>query len=270
MRKSLLLNLSEVDLTAPTAPTVIAPVGWQNGEVTVKVIDGTDESSGVNRSKYRIDNGLWQTYENEFIITEAGETIVEARTIDHAGNISAITSETIMIDKTSPEITFDKDGGDWAKSHATKIVVTDEYSGVEQIGYAWSTSEDFPTNGFTTYTDGTIITTPSETGTYYLHVRSNDYAGNVSELTSKAFKVDVTAPNVPTITAPIGWQNSDVTVEITDGIDEHLVACFVQNIELMMVHGSLMLMRLKFHWKVKSRLKQKQLIKSEMKVLLQA
>ena len=169
-----------IDKTAPTTPTItVSPTTWTNGTVTVTIKAGTDSGgSGVSKTEYRINGGSWKTYSSAFSITDQGTHKIEARTVDKAGNTSPIASATAYIDKTAPTITANPSSRSWDDKPVT---VTLNYSdsggsGLKEKLYAWSQSTQTPaSNEWKTYS--TAVTQESP-GTWYLHAKATDNAGN--------------------------------------------------------------------------------------------
>ncbi len=116
-----------------------------------------------------------------------GTTLVQAQTIDNAGNASAWSpassgaANTVKFDNVAPTLPS-ASGGAGASScrkHITVSVVAsaDAASGVARYDYRVST------NGGSTW--GATVTnsssfTPSASGTYYVQFRAVDNAGNIS------------------------------------------------------------------------------------------
>src|SRR5699024_1923455 len=80
----------KIDKTKPSSPTIqLDPDGWTNAnEVAVTITDGKDQKngSGVVRTEYILDgDDDWRLYEGPFVIKNAGETLIQARTIDKVG-----------------------------------------------------------------------------------------------------------------------------------------------------------------------------------------
>jgi len=73
---------------------------WFTSDVTV-TLSATDNIA-VEKTEYSFDNITWTTYVAPFTITCEGHTIVYYRSIDKTGNMEAIKTKTIKIDKTPP------------------------------------------------------------------------------------------------------------------------------------------------------------------------
>ncbi len=107
-----------VDKTKPLAPTIDTNTDWTNAEsvpVTITdILDTGTYQSGPKNAEYKLSGATtldWTTYSGEFNIINAGETTIEARTVDQAGNIGIdIDSKVVKIDRNIPTGTgFDID-----------------------------------------------------------------------------------------------------------------------------------------------------------------
>jgi len=87
--------------------------GWYVSDVTV-ILNASDDSSGVNITKYRINGSNWQTYTEPFILDFDGkDNLIEFYSIDNVGNQEEIKSDVIDIDRTKPwiSLTYEVLGG---------------------------------------------------------------------------------------------------------------------------------------------------------------
>lgn len=102
------------DIIAPTAPTILVSSGtkgqngWYVSDVVVKIIQGTDNESGVNKTTYILDGAMSESETdiesgNTLKISEEGETAITAYTYDKAGNKSEGTTITIKKDSIAPD-----------------------------------------------------------------------------------------------------------------------------------------------------------------------
>ena len=109
----------KIDKTKPTEPTIMSssPTGsglpgvlLSNVDVQINIVPGTDETSLVDKTTYKVTKIVneqetviisEQEYTGEYIITQNGYYIVCARTYDKAGNYSE-TSKVIWVNKTKP------------------------------------------------------------------------------------------------------------------------------------------------------------------------
>ncbi|WP_028590792.1 OmpL47-type beta-barrel domain-containing protein [Paenibacillus massiliensis] len=201
-----------VDKTAPTAPTItVDRSGWYNGNKMITITHGSDSHSGVQKTQLQIGTGGWTDYTAPFTVNE--RITVNARTIDKAGNISAISSLDTQIDKTTPSApTVTSDHGGWYNGNKM-ITITNGQVGPSGI----QKSQLQINNG--NWTDYTTPLTVSERVT--VNARTLDQAGNISAVASLDTQIDKIPPQKPTLVHGGGsdWQNRDTTINITHGID---------------------------------------------------
>ncbi len=126
--KTVKVNVFVNDTTAPTSSHELDPAS-PNGpggvyRGTVKVtLDAEDnpEGSGVDRIEYRINGGVWQTYDEPFNVTGNGDYTIQYRAIDLAGNQEEPNEVSFTIDNSAG-------GGE------TCLPQTDEFGGTSLDG----------------------------------------------------------------------------------------------------------------------------------------
>ena len=74
---------------------------WYTSNVSV-TLNATDNQSGVNYTRYHINNGSWITYTIPFWISATGTNTAQYYSVDKANNIEQTKSQTIKIDKNPP------------------------------------------------------------------------------------------------------------------------------------------------------------------------
>jgi hypothetical protein len=106
------------------------------------------------------------------------------------------------------------------------VYVTDTQSGVDaaSLQYAWTQSTATPTSGWTSFVNGAALKQTSGDGNWYLHIRAQDKAGNVTDAVSNAFVLDNTAPVIALnggnpIHIPQGGTYTEPGATATDAID---------------------------------------------------
>ena len=112
--------------------------GWYVSNVTV-TLNATDDS-GVNITKYRIDDSIWYNYTEPFILDFDGEDIlIEFYSIDNAGNQEEVKSASIDIDKTKPQISlcYEVTGGNPITGYEFTFTATatDDTSGMNRVEF---------------------------------------------------------------------------------------------------------------------------------------
>ncbi len=173
----------KVDQTSPTTPLItIHSDGkdyqagtWATANVTVTLSESTDQTSGINKYQYRIDKGEW-TDGSIYTFTKSGEYTFQARSIDKAGNNSAIESTTTKVDLEAPEafeITADSPAIGTIEVQSTTIDMMSKMAvnGYRVFdGYEWSAWQETVEQTLTGYQRGEVVT---------IKVEAKDQAGNI-------------------------------------------------------------------------------------------
>ncbi|MFM9279118.1 OmpL47-type beta-barrel domain-containing protein [Paenibacillus jiagnxiensis] len=210
----------QIDTTKPTSPVIaLDPIGKAASDVTVSISPGTDAFSGVEKTEYALsgaENADWKEVKNPFTIATEGETIVRARTIDKAGNISDVTEETIRIDRTSPGL---------PEIHPSKTVsnrdirVTIEPPADQDVSLTEYKLEGSFNQGWQPYSSEFVISAAVE-GETVITARSTDDVGNIGKETSVTVLIDTTSPTEPVIqVSKASPSKEDVSVHIRPGTD---------------------------------------------------
>ncbi|HEU5140443.1 MAG TPA: endo-1,4-beta-xylanase [Bacillales bacterium] len=88
------------DQTPPTTTVSLAgkKLSDENFMGQVKVtLTAKDKQSGVEKTKYRLNGGEWQTYSAPFAIKADGTTSIDYRSVDQAGNIEEIQTLNVRV-----------------------------------------------------------------------------------------------------------------------------------------------------------------------------
>ena len=229
-----------IDRTAPVDPTVgITPPGWHNAAaITVFAGGSTDALGGVDHYQFRssADNGVtWTTPVNgeTGVVTGEGQTVVQFRAVDGAGNLSAWAPATaspsniVRIDRTAPTLPT-VTGGQAGWQTAASVAVSasggsDGQAGIDHYesrtstdgGATWSATQPGPTVN---------VTAEGET---LVQFRSVDAADNPSAWSPAAgtaaatVRLDRSAPGDPVVSGgSTSWQNlASVTVTGSGAFD---------------------------------------------------
>ena len=91
-----------------TTPPVTTCNCTGTNPVTV-TLTATDDDSGVNYTKYKLDSGIWTTYIAPFTVTDVGNHIIYYYSVDKAGNIE--TEKNCSFTVEAPPITITIKGG---------------------------------------------------------------------------------------------------------------------------------------------------------------
>jgi len=130
------------DEIVPSAPSIKISSGtegnekWYRSDVTLNIIAGTDEQSGVNRTTYVVSGAqkIVETEGTSVTITADGTSQITAYTYDNAGNRTS--SETAIIKKDAKGPTITGLSNIKVKDENTNcftdgVSVSDETSGIE-------------------------------------------------------------------------------------------------------------------------------------------
>ncbi len=189
-------------LTTISFSGILGDDGWFTSEVTVTL--SATEDSEVDKIEYSFDNISWITYSSSFTITREGRTSIYYKSTGKAGNVEAINSETIKIDKTTPSISITSPfNGSETRSSTVTVAFTgsDEISGIDHYevrinGFSWiNTAVD------TAYTFMDV-----SDGTHTVYVKAVDKAG-LSEEVSVTLTVNTSVIGGP------GWTD-DIIVSV--------------------------------------------------------
>jgi hypothetical protein len=91
-----------------TTPPVTTCVTTGTNPVTI-TLTATDDMSGVNFTKYKIDDGSYATYTGPVEVTEAGDHVVYFYSVDLAGNAETEKSKAFTVE--APPISITIKGG---------------------------------------------------------------------------------------------------------------------------------------------------------------
>ncbi|WP_276299649.1 OmpL47-type beta-barrel domain-containing protein [Halorussus lipolyticus] len=163
--------------------------GWFTSAVSVNVT-ATDETTGVERVEYRVDDGEWTTYDGNVTIADDGRHTVEYRAIDAVGNHEDNGSSSVEIDATDPETKFatnatESDYGWYDSDVAVNLSADDATSGVSETYYR------VDDDNWSVYEGNLTIT---EDGNHTVEFYSVDLAGNVETNRTRTVSIDTTKP----------------------------------------------------------------------------
>ncbi len=204
--------MAETNFTVDTAPPTIAISAPANGAMlnngTVTFIwVAFDSGSGLNYYSYTL-NGTWiiTTDQNVTITLPEGNYSFSVRAYDKAGNPSATSTRTFMVDLTAPTLNI-------------TAPVNGELFGVAHVLVSWTANDTM--SGIAEYSvniNGTWIVIPSTNNSYLFEglsdgshevlVKATDNAGNFV-VKNVTFTVDLDAPWV-TITQPVAGLHTNV------------------------------------------------------------
>ena len=208
-----------LDRSAPTPPTVSGgSLTWTNAaSTTISATGSTDSGSGLAgyQSSTSTNGGsTWSAWSatgaGSLAVTGTGQTLVEFRSVDVAGNVSAAmpatngAANTVLQDRTAPSLpTVSGGSSSWLSAASSTVTAAggSDSGGSGFAGYQYETS--FNGGAWSAPASGpSVVVTPE--GTTTVQFRSVDNAGNTSAWTTVAagstVKLDRTAPSLPTVT----------------------------------------------------------------------
>lgn len=194
IRRTVRISASGLTLTPEMVQADGSPYGgdWTKQSVTVSVY-ATAGFGEIVSFTYTVDGGSPQAYANGtlFEITGDGDHRVGFQAEDEAGH--RLSDELrVRIDQTPPTVDFSPNGREVADGSASsRTTVGDAGSGVHAstLQYVWTTDPSAPTEGWTTFVNGAMLTKSGADGDWYLHVRAADQAGNGMTATSQRFRL---------------------------------------------------------------------------------
>ena len=215
-----------IDTTGPTVPTVTGgSLSWQ--KVTSLTITGShsvDTGSGLNHYEHRVSTDGGITWSSAVlgptqVVTAEGQTLVQVRAVDNAGNASAWAPQTVIpgatsrIDRTNPtDPTVGITPPGWHNVAAITVfagAATDALSGVDH--YQFRSSSDGGLTWTTPVNGATGVVTAE--GSTLVQFRAVDAAGNMSNWApavgsaANTVRIDRTPPNAPPVTGgSLAWQ----------------------------------------------------------------
>lgn len=224
-----MVDVNYLDSTAPNKPVITdaekyTDTKWYNTNQTVSATFTPMVGGSTEKIQYRINGGAWIDGSSTDITTE-GLNTVGFRVIDEAGNISALESATVQIDKTSPinatimansnpftsflnEITFHTF---FKETVDLNITANGEISGIKSIEYQKVADKaEYDENG--TWTTGSSFHV-SPDDKFIVYARITDNAGNSIIINTNGIEVDATTPSV-SLSDVSGWKTSNITVDV--------------------------------------------------------
>jgi hypothetical protein len=202
-----------IDTVAPTVSA--SPVGGTYNttqSVTLSCNDGT--GTGCAPIRYTTDGSTPTASSTQYSapISISANTTLKFLGIDNAGNTSAVSTETYVIDTVAPTVAANPAGGTYT-SEQSVVLTCDDGAGTGCASIRYTTDGSTPTITSAVYTDPLSIA--ANTALKFLGI---DNAGNVSTVHTESYVIDTAAPTVSanptgnTYNAPV-----NVTLTCNDG-----------------------------------------------------
>ncbi|MFC4802158.1 OmpL47-type beta-barrel domain-containing protein [Neobacillus sp. GCM10023253] len=191
----------KVDKEAPQ--TVInTSAYWYNKDVQAE-LTATDNLSGVKATYYSVDGSEF-TEGTSFPLEKEGVHTVSFYSVDNVGNVEAVRTVEVKIDKTAPQTIANTTGNWYSQDVAIELTATDNLSGVHSTYYSVNGSD---------FQEGSNIVLDKE-GVNKITFYSVDNAGNIEGKQTIEVKVDKTAP-ITVSNVEDKWYTEAVNVELT-------------------------------------------------------
>ncbi|MEM2930166.1 MAG: DNRLRE domain-containing protein [Thermoproteota archaeon] len=197
------------DNSPPVSTVVIGVPKHQSDNVlyvagsTVFALSATDDVSGVSRTKYRVDDGSWNLYTEEFTLSDYPDGLhtIEYYSIDNAGNNEANKVLVVYLDKTPPAISGAHPVGSIAQESASvnlTVKIEDEGSGVKEVRL----TVDGSSQGLMTLS-GEAYTKPIDLGDGD-HTWIIEAVDNVGNMASQSYSFTLTVSRESSLIWPYG------------------------------------------------------------------
>jgi large repetitive protein len=190
-----------LDTQAPVTASNIEDK-WYQDKVEVK-LTATDNLSGVAATYYSINDSAF-TKGDSLTIEEKGSYEISYYSVDNAGNIEEVKTQTVNMDSEAPVTASNIEDKWYQDGLKVELNATDDFSGVAQTFYSVDGSD---------FAEGTEVVL-AEDGVYEVSYYSVDRAGNVEEVKKEKVKVDGEAPET-TDNASDTWYKTDAEVVLS-------------------------------------------------------
>lgn len=201
--------------TTASVTGTMGPNGWFTSQVTISMV-GSDGTSGLDYTRFRLDRDSWQTYHGTFEVAIDGSHTLDYYSVDGAGNVEGSKTISLKTDTgppTNPTVNTSAPLTSlWSSENTIAVTwsgAVDAGSGVQGYSFVWSQDP-------TTIPDTSIVTIGTSTtssaladGIWYLHVRAVDNVGHWANGAYHIgpFKIDTTPPSIVSIQGPPLWSN---------------------------------------------------------------
>ena len=175
--------------------------GWYISNVLLR-INASDNTTGVATTKYQIDDGGYQDYEDPFPLSTEGGHTLSYYSIDNAGHQETQKTILIKIDKTPPSTTYIKNpenpngNNQWYIEFVTVTLdKKDTPSGIKETLYR------IDDEGWRIYSRPIYF---ENEGNHTVYYHSIDNAGNNEDVQSFSIKIDTLDPTVNVLNPKTG------------------------------------------------------------------
>jgi hypothetical protein len=165
---------------------------YTNSQVVITMV-ANDALSGVDKTMYSFNNEEYKSYTAPITLDSENEYIMKYFSYDNVGNVEALRTITIVIDKSSPKTSLEIKG-DYSEniiSGNAKLVLKNEEtsSGLAKLMVVLDENKEIPYSG-------AIIASKLNQGQHTLTYYSADNVENTEEQHVYEFYVDKTPPTI--------------------------------------------------------------------------
>jgi parallel beta-helix repeat protein len=207
----------KIDTTTPTTTHTLQGLlgsqGWYVTNVTV-TLNANDVTSGINYTKYKLNDGSWTVYSGPFVLTTNGNYTLYYYSDDLAGNTEATKQVAFKLqhDIVPPVTTYEFNGvpgyNEWFVSDVTVIFnAVDDSAGVATTKYS------LDGGAWTTYTGAFFVTGDAVHTIWYYSV---DKVGNMESVKEASLKIDQTAPLMNFTVTKTGLRTWLLAADVSD------------------------------------------------------
>ena len=199
-----------IDITPPSAPVVSGgSASWAAGPVTITGSGSTDPGGAVARYEHRTspDGSAWSPAAagGSVAVISPGQTFVQVRAVDTAGNASAwapaVTgaANTAMVDATGPTTPVLSGAlAGWQNAPSETVTAAGSVDGESGLaGYQYRTSVDAGAS-WSGVQNGALLAVSAE-GRTDVQFRAVDAIGNRSPWAQATVRLDNVAPTAPAV-----------------------------------------------------------------------
>jgi len=209
----------KVDRAAPTTTLILQGLlgsqGWYVTNVSV-TLSAYDATSGVNYTKYKLNNGSWMVYTGSFVLTTNGNYTLYYYSVDIAGNSETIKQMSFRIQHdvlppvTTPGFSGVMGNNNWFVSPVTVTLnAVDDSAGVAITKY------QLDAGAWKTYTGAFQVATDAVHSLLYYSV---DKVGNTETVKGAIFKIDQTPPTINLTVNRTGLSRWLLTANVSDSM----------------------------------------------------
>ncbi len=177
-----------------------------NVELTCDSVGGACEET-----TYRVNSGNWTVYSSSFTVTGSGINTLDFNSRDSLGNVEAIQTAYVRIDRTAP-VTANDANTLWQNQDLLfSLTPSDSQSGPDTTAYCIDASNSCAPD--TNSTSVTVTCTEGENCTKYVRYHSSDAVGNTESVKSVTVRIDKRDPATGA-EAPDGCSSIDFNVSL--------------------------------------------------------